>query len=89
MNLPNLGRFDHPTFIGESHAVQLADRGLEDTHTLVYIFGEDDEDWFQVDRFSSYWLDELIDKLVEARNYMRKHYHKDKKEGGGCSRHKR
>jgi hypothetical protein len=57
-------------FKGECKGVLLKPRGKDDPHVLVSILTEDDEHWSEHDCFSSYWLDELIDQLQQARRAL-------------------
>jgi len=57
-------------FKGECKGVRLEKRGENDNHIIVKILTEDDESWFESDKFSSYWIDEMIEKLQEAKKYI-------------------
>ena len=37
----------------------------------VMLITEDDGNWYDGDRFDSHWLDELIGKLQEAKEYLK------------------
>lgn len=52
--------------------VRVTDRNTDknDLHQMIEILTEDDEQWFVSDSFSTYWLDELIDSLTEARTLL-------------------
>jgi len=59
-------------FKGNCKGVRLVKRGTEDSHISVQILTEDDGDWFVDERnqFSSYWIDDLITQLQEAKSYI-------------------
>lgn len=60
------------TFRGACVGVDLVPRGSADRHILVKILIEDDENWIEKLSISSYWLDEMIDQLITARDYCHK-----------------
>lgn len=65
-------------FIGRQHAVGLKHRGKNDLHVCVQILTEDDENWFTSEgEFSSYWLLELTELMVEAHKWMSTNCEKD------------
>jgi hypothetical protein len=65
-------------FKGNCKGVRLVPRGEKDSHICIQILTEDDDTWFpSPDAFSSYWIDDLIQQLKEARNYMKTYYKKD------------
>lgn len=37
----------------------------------VILITEDDENWHDGDRFDSHWIDELMEKLEEAKKYLK------------------
>ena len=54
-------------------------RGSNDPHVLVQIYSEDDENWFECgSMFSSFWIDDLINVLNEAKKQLKKNFKKDK-----------
>lgn len=57
-------------FKGICHGVGIWDRGPDDPHQMVSIYGEDDENWFLETSFSSYWLERLISLLQQAQRYL-------------------
>lgn len=58
-------------FIGKCHGVGLKPRGIGDSHIIVDILHEDDENWFLSENgFSSYWMVEFIDLLLIAEKWM-------------------
>ena len=66
-------------FIGECHGIGLKPRGAGDEHIVVDILHEDDENWFLSEAgFSSSWMEEFIDLVVVAQNWMKKHAVQDK-----------
>jgi hypothetical protein len=80
----NLDSFEK-IFYGKCHAIALDHRGLEDKHVVMQILSEDDGNWFIGKRdFSSYWCDELISLLHEAKDWMNKNCIADE-EGYGWS----
>jgi hypothetical protein len=65
-------------FKGACKGVRLERRGKKDSHICVRLLTEDDEMWYPAETsFSSYWLDELIKKLQEAKTYMENNCEKD------------
>jgi hypothetical protein len=59
-------------FLGECIGVELVDRGAGDKHQMVKVMVEDDENWFVQMTFSSFWLDEAITVLEQAREHLRR-----------------
>lgn len=57
-------------FKGSCKGVRLEKRGSNDNHIQVVLLTEDDENWFDGERFSSYWIDEMIEKLQDAKRYI-------------------
>lgn len=57
-------------FTGDCIGVSIKDRGRDDPHQCVEIFVEDDELWHLKISMSSFWLDEMIAKLVATREYL-------------------
>lgn len=59
-------------FKGECKGVRLSPRNpsLHDNHIKITLLTGDDETWFEGDSFSCYWIDELIDKLQEAKKFI-------------------
>lgn len=57
-------------FKGQCKGVRLEKRGDGDNHIKVVLLTEDDENWFDGDSFSSSWIDEMIEKLQEAKRYI-------------------
>jgi hypothetical protein len=56
-------------FRGNCMGVKLRERGPNDPHITVILEVEDDENWYEQCDFSSYWLDELIEKLQQAKKF--------------------
>lgn len=57
-------------FKGTTKGVKLEKRGINDDHIIVVILVEDDGEWYAKDFFSSYYIDELIEQLQEAKKYI-------------------
>ena len=57
-------------FKGECRGIALRKRGANDPHIEIVLLVEDDETWYDTGSFSSYWIDELIEKLQEAKKYI-------------------
>lgn len=58
-------------FLGNCMGVTIRSRG-DDGHIMFSICVADDGHWHEkLDGASSYWLDELIEKLEQARAFMR------------------
>ena len=57
-------------FKGKCKGIGLRKRGIDDPHIEVVLLVEDDEIWHETGSFSSYWVDELIEKLQEAKKYI-------------------
>lgn len=59
------------SYKGDCMGVGLDRRGDKDNHIMLTLMIGDDGNWhdrdFQVD---SYWIDELIEKLEDAKSYM-------------------
>lgn len=68
------GTYTPPQFHGRQHGVTLQDRGPDDHHQCISLWTEDDECWKPVAVFSSFWLDELIDTLINARDHLKTNY---------------
>lgn len=66
------------TFTGIQFKVELVERGYEDNHICVKVSSEDDESWHECTTFSSFWIDDLIRQLKEAKKEMNKHSKKTK-----------
>jgi hypothetical protein len=59
------------SFKKECKGVVLERRGEDDNHICVRIVTQDDGSWFSSkESFSSYWIDELIIALQEAKKYI-------------------
>ena len=58
-------------FKGDCKGVRLEPRGENDNHILVVLLTEDDGNWYEGEKFSSAWIDELISKLKEAQNFIK------------------
>lgn len=51
--------------------VRFQTRGENDSHILIQIMSEDDENWYEHgNSFSSFWLDELISVLTIAKENL-------------------
>ncbi len=57
-------------FKGNCKGVRLEKRGKNDNHIKVILLTEDDDNWFEGDSFSSFWIDELIEKLIQAKKFI-------------------
>lgn len=57
-------------FKGNCKGVRLKKRGADDNHISVQLLTEDDEMWYEGDSFSSYWIDELIEQLQNAKKFI-------------------
>jgi hypothetical protein len=58
---------NHQEFLGSSVGVILCDRGENDHHIMCRFATEDDEFWhLSEDRFSAYWLKDLLEQLQKA-----------------------
>lgn len=58
-------------FKGKCKGVKLIKRSENDNHICVIIITEDDENWFESETsFSSYWIDELIEQLKNAKSFL-------------------
>lgn len=84
--LKNIKKMNKIEFKGECKGIQLTKRGENDPHIMVSILTEDDEDWFidEKNKFSSYWIDDLINQLQKAKlfiNTQEPDIYKDKQYG--------
>ena len=60
-------------FLGVCKGVHLDKRGENDNHITVQILTEDDGNWFASEKgFSSYWIDDLINQLQKAKEFLEK-----------------
>ena len=58
-------------FKGQMFGVKLVQRDANDTHVCLQLLSEDDEHWSKVGtRFSSYWIDDLIEQLYTAKKAL-------------------
>lgn len=57
------------TFGGKQFRVTLRERGVGDKHVEVVIESEDDDNWYEKMVFSSHWLPELIECLLDASEH--------------------
>jgi hypothetical protein len=59
-------------FKGKCKGVRLIKRSTDDSHISFQLMTEDDENWIidESSRTSSYWIDELIAVLTQARAFM-------------------
>lgn len=59
-------------FKGNCKGVRLVKREENDPHICIQILTGDDGNWFVDDKskFSSYWIDDLITQLQEAKSYI-------------------
>lgn len=55
------------TLLGDQFGIRIQKRGQGDNHALLVLLAEDDESWYETDSFSSYWLDDLIETLKNAK----------------------
>lgn len=68
-----------PQFHGSCMGVDIRSRGGDvKDHAMVVMYVEDDEIWHEKESFSSYWLDEQIRVLQEAKAYLDANYDKGK-----------
>ena len=51
---------------------KVMDKEKDGLPVLVKLLIEDDEIWHEKEEFSSYWLDDLINVLTQAKNYVNK-----------------
>jgi hypothetical protein len=58
-------------FEGSQFKVELTNRGIGDKHVEIIIYIEDDGNWFEKMRFSSFWLKELMGLLWNASKYLK------------------
>lgn len=60
-------------FTGDCKGVAITKRGNTDNHLCFNIITEDDEQWFgsQSESSSSSWIDELIEQLIRARDFLK------------------
>lgn len=57
---------------GQSFGIRFVPRGEKDPHICIQLLGEDDEHWFKVgESFSSFWIDDLIMQLKQAKLYLK------------------
>ena len=79
--------YDHKNIIkvfkGDCHGVVLEKRGDWDSHVCFFIIIEDDGNWFEskTGSSSSYWIDDTIEQLQIAREWMNENCFKPK---NGC-----
>jgi len=68
-------------FEGTAHRICLRPRNRKDgdMHIAVEIDCEDDDNWFNKSSFSSFWIDELIQLLQTAKNYMENNHNREKR----------
>lgn len=59
-------------FLGECFGIEVMDKEKDGLPVLVKLLIEDDEIWHEKEEFSSYWLDDLINVLTQAKNYVNK-----------------
>jgi len=89
------GEIDIPNnhcFLGECCGVALVPRGEKDNHILFVILGEDDEQWFlqsydgkyNCHGTSSYWMDDLLEQLNQAKAWLKRNAEKDPSGYGYC-----
>ncbi|KAA9007258.1 hypothetical protein F4V43_01870 [Paenibacillus spiritus] len=64
---------------GSQFGVRFTKRGREiDRHVVINIYSEDDECWFEIDSFSSYWIDDLINVLTQTKLKLETEFKKAK-----------
>lgn len=51
--------------------IKKRDPSKNDDHCMLELLGEDDEYWFHITDFSSFWLDDLIETLNEVNNRLK------------------
>lgn len=61
-------------FKGKLKGVRLQRRAPNDKHLCVQLLTEDDGVWHDSGQaFSAFWMDDLIEQLKQARNYLTQH----------------
>ncbi len=73
-------------FLGDCLGVALRPRGRDDNHIMINVLMEDDETWFiggSVD-CSSYWIDDLIEQVNKANEWMKENALPDTYPNGVC-----
>lgn len=70
--MDHFGQIPIKSFRGSCFGVNLVKRGPDDPHICFQIIVEDDENWFDREQSngSSFWIDELIEQLTAAKQYM-------------------
>jgi hypothetical protein len=66
-------------FLGECFGIEIKDNGHDNNYKLLSVMVQNDEVWFNKEEFSSYWLDDLINVLTQAKNYINKEKLNEKK----------
>ena len=62
--------------LGTQFGIKLEPRGPTDNHICFTILSEDDETWFEKDvSGSTYWLDDLIGVLQDAKTELEQNPH--------------
>lgn len=57
---------------GTQFAAELVPRGQDDDHVCIQLKGKDDENGFEIGNpFSSFWLDDLIQVLQNAKAVLK------------------
>ena len=57
--------------LGEQFGVEFLARGENDKHIVVQLLSEDDEIWHKMGNpFSSFWIDDLIAVINQAKIYL-------------------
>lgn len=72
--------------LGNCLGIGLSRRGPKDSHIIVSLLVEDDEQWFECGSFSSFWLEDLDDVLAKAKKWLHQNAYKDKTGGYKFSR---
>ncbi len=57
-------------FIGLHHKIRLEPSPHDDGRVMVTMFTEDDMNWIEKDSFSSFWVDDLLEQLNRAKEYL-------------------
>lgn len=64
---------DRDVILGSQTGVWFVPRGKNDTHALIRIITEDDENWFyHGTHFSNFWLPDLIEVLQRAEAELKR-----------------
>jgi len=73
-------------FLGQIIGIAIHKRGIEDNHLCISIIKQDDEYWFGEYNSmcsSSYWLEEYIELLMAAKEWLQNNAEQDLQEETG------